>query len=136
MNLDKLKASLKQHEGVRHQPYTCTAGALTIGCGRNLDAKGLSAREIDFLLDNDIADAVFDLDREHHGWRCHTSNRQNVLVEMMFAMGAPTFGKFVRLRAALERRDYDAAAAEILDSKWARQVGQRAMTLAEQMRNG
>lgn len=136
MNLDKLKASLRKHEGVRHQPYRCTAGALTIGVGRNLDAKGLSSDEIEILLDRDIHDCIFDLGRERHGWRAHSSARQNVLIELAFNLGMPRLNLFVKMWQALEDRDYIKASEEMLSSHWAAQVGQRAVTLAQMMRNG
>ena len=48
------KASLRDHEGLRHFPYQCTAGRTTIGYGRNLDDKGLTLAECEVLLDNDL----------------------------------------------------------------------------------
>lgn len=136
MNLDKLKASLKRHEGVKTHVYKCPAGFNTIGVGHNLDAKGLPPSIIDALLEVDIEDCIFDLDRERHGWRAHTSNRQNVLIEMAFNLGMPRLNLFVRMWQALDDRDYIKASDEMLNSAWAAQVGQRAVTLAQMMRNG
>lgn len=135
MNLDKLKASLKLHEGIKALPYQDHLGHWTVGVG-HLMTRPLPIPVIDLLLQHDIEDCIFDLDREHHGWRAHSSNRQNVLVEMCFNMGAPRLATFVRMWEALERRDYDAAADEMLDSKWCDQVGERAETLSLQMRRG
>jgi lysozyme len=62
--------------------------------------------------------------------------RQVVLANMAFNMGMPTLLTFGRMLGALAEKDWDRAAAEVLDSKWARQVGSRATELAELMRRG
>ena len=49
------------HEGKRRKPYRCTKGKLTIGVGRNLESNGLRDTEIMYMLNNDIADCIRDL---------------------------------------------------------------------------
>ena len=56
MDIDRLIAQLKVHEGVRDKVYLDTEGIETIGVGRNLKDKGLSEDEIDYLLQNDISE--------------------------------------------------------------------------------
>lgn len=58
------------------------------------------------------------------------------MIDMCFNLGLPGFLEFERMLAALNAGDYDRAAQEMLDSKWARQVRQRAYVLAEQVRVG
>jgi lysozyme len=53
---------------------------------------------------------------------------------MCFNMGPGNLAKFQNMIAALEAQDYDLAAAEALDSRWAKQVGQRAERLAQRLR--
>ena len=55
--------SLKQHEGIALKPYKCTAGKITLGCGRNLDDNGISHEEAMFMLQNDIEKCIKELDR-------------------------------------------------------------------------
>ena len=55
---------------------------------------------------------------------------------MMFNLGKTRLSKFVKMRDAIEDHDYNRAAKEMLDSKWADQVGNRAVELAELMRGG
>ncbi len=135
MNRPALLESLKQHEGLSLKPYTCPAGKLTIGFGHNLD-EGITLTQAYALLDDDIKTCERELDKNFPGWRGHDDARQNVLLEMQFNLGAPRFSKFFKMWAALDRRDYDEAAHQMLESKWAEQVGQRAQTLARQMREG
>ena len=51
---DALIHDLKRDEGVKLNPYKCTAGKLTIGVGRNLDDVGITEEESDMLLKNDL----------------------------------------------------------------------------------
>jgi len=132
---DRLYESLRIHEGLSLKPYICTAGKLTIGIGHNLDA-GITIKQAYLLLEDDIETAQKELDRCFPGWTQHDDARQNVMIEMMFNIGGPRLQQFVKMWAAIERHDYKTAADEMLNSKWAAQVGHRAITLSNQMRDG
>lgn len=132
----ELVAQLRKHEGVRHKPYKDTVGKLTIGVGRNLDDKGLSDEEINILLSNDIGDAMDDAATLVVNFWSLTENRQRVLVDMAFNMGRRGLSTFVNTLAAIERGDYEDASRRMLKSKWASQVGQRAITLSQMMKRG
>ena len=137
----RLIEQLRLHEGERRKPYRDTVGKLTIGIGRNLDDKGLRRDEIEYLLANDIADARADLDRYLPWWRGMDPVRQRVLIDMAFnmGMGAPNRGgllSFVNTLSEIRRGEYAIAADMMLASKWAAQVGRRAVRLATMMRTG
>lgn len=127
---------LKLHEGHRNHLYKDTAGKLTIGVGHNIEDKGLSDAVIALILQEDIAEAVSELDRVFPQWRDLNEPRQQVLIDMMFNLGAPKLLTFHKFMAALLEQDYAKAADEMLDSKWADQVGSRAIRLSEMMRTG
>jgi lysozyme len=135
MNIPALVESLIKHEGLRLSMYTCTAGKPTIGIGHNLE-RPISERAAKVILDDDIADCVQDMDRAFPGWRAHSDARQNVLLEMCFNLGTVRLRRFAKMWEALDARDYDKAAEEMLNSAWRVQVGKRAQTLAGQMRAG
>lgn len=137
MNRQRLITSLIEHEGIRKLPYEDSVGKLTIGIGHNLEDMPLTNAAIEFICNDDIAIAEGELDKNWKGWRKDINDpRQNVLIEMVFNLGWPRFSKFVKLREAVEAQDFDKAADEMLDSKWAKQVGRRADNLAKQMRTG
>ncbi len=129
-------AQLRLDEGVRAKPYRDSVGKLTIGVGRNLDDVGLRSDEIAYLLDNDIKQARADARAVFRNFDRLSVVRRSVLVNMAFNLGRTRFATFIRLRAAVESRDFDQAAVEMLDSKWATQVGERAVRLAASMRSG
>lgn len=133
MDIDALKQQLIMHEGLKLTPYRCTADKLTIGVGRNLDDVGITQEEAEFLLDNDILRCCDDLDRNMSWWRDLSETRQRVLVDMVFNLGISRFMKFQNTIDALANGNYKGAAEEMLDSRWAEQVGQRAMRLANAM---
>lgn len=136
MDIARLRADLLRDEGCREKPYRDSVGKLTIGIGRNLTDRGLSQDEIDFLLNNDITIAVTELDRVAPWWKGETEPRQRAMANLMFNMGAPTFLTFRRFLSAMQRADYEAAADELLDSRWADQVGSRAHRIADLIRKG
>lgn len=125
------KKLIKKHEGLRLKPYRCPAGKLTIGYGRNLDDVGISEGEAEVLLTNDISRAIGEAQiLAGHAWVDLSDNRKAVLVDMVFNLGLTRLSKFYKFLAALREGDYATAAKEMLNSKWAKQVGRRAITLA------
>lgn len=136
MNIDTLKAALEREEGRKAKPYRCTEGRLTIGIGRNLDDVGLSDREIEFLLENDIQRVCEDLNKHIPWWVDLDDARQHVLVQMAFQMGIRGLLNFKTTLARIQAGNYDGAAESMLESLWARQTPARAQRMADMMRNG
>lgn len=129
------KLTLKLDEGYRQFPYLCPAGRRTIGYGRNLDDKGITETEAQYLLEADIAIARSLLATEDY-WADLDCVRQAVLINMAVNLGWSGFKRFAKLRAALRAHQYSRAADEIMDSKAARQTGKRYERLAQSMRDG
>lgn len=136
MNLEIMVAELERDEGLRLKPYRCSAGRLTIGIGRNLDDVGISVEEARHLLHNDIARTAADLDRLLPWWSTLDEVRQRVLLNMAFNMGAAGLAGFRQTLGFVRAGLWGAAADGMLASLWARQVGPRAVRLAEMMRTG
>ena len=135
MNRTQLQEDLILDEGIRLKPYRCTAGKLTIGIGRNLDDVGISKTETLALLDADISRAEQGLDNFAPWWRSLPEPAARGLVNMAFNLGAGRLAGFKGMLSALRAGDYALAAAEALDSKWAKQVGERATRIAALFRS-
>ncbi|WP_165856748.1 glycoside hydrolase family protein [Marinobacter sp. JSM 1782161] len=135
MNRQLLRSQLERHEGLRLEPYKDTVGKLTIGYGRNIEDNGISRDEADFMLDNDIDSIESEL-RRLPAYNALCASRQTVIANMAFNMGVPTLLQFRKMWAAIDSMDWARAAAEMMDSRWARQVGNRAVELSEIMRSG
>lgn len=135
MKSTRLFDMLIKHEGLVLKPYQCPAGKTTIGVGRNLEDNGIDEREAMFLLSNDVARCYEEAGQ--FAWFAHLNDfRQEVVISMIFNLGISRFKGFRKTIAALEAGDYDTAAKEMLDSRWAQQVGKRADELAEIMKSG
>jgi lysozyme len=125
-----LQQDLIRDEGLHLKPYRDTAGKLTIGVGRNLDDVGVTRDEALMLLANDIAALPGALDRALPWWRGLDEPRARSLANMAFNLGASRLLEFRRMLGALRAGDYETAAREAMNSKWAAQVGQRANRIA------
>ena len=133
--MQKLVENLKRHEGLRLKPYLCSEGKITIGFGRNLEDMGISEKEAEMLLMSDIERCYEELDV--FSWFHDLDQvRQEAMVNMLFNLGLPTFLEFKRTLKFMAEGAYSQAAAEMLDSKWANQVGDRAKELAYMVETG
>ena len=134
--IDKIAEALKFEEGYSAHCYICPAGKHSVGYGRNIDEAGgigISEDEADYLLRNDIERTIEECQR----WAWFDAldpPRQSVLVQLAFQLGSPRLSGFNLMLSALSRQDYETAADELLDSRFATQVPERANRLAEQLR--
>lgn len=132
-----LREQLLRHEGMRLKPYRCTAGKLTIGIGRNLDDCGISQTEAYMLLENDIQDCEKQLlDAIPEIYNALNDVRKSVLLNMCFNLGIKGLLGFANTLAFIKAGDWERAANNMLVSRWAKQVGMRAIELSELMRKG
>jgi len=153
---DELVKMVALHEGIVLNVYQDHLGINTVGIGRNLDDRGITDGELLFM--NKTIDDVYDngLTEEEAYYLCMNDIaivekelldskpivnqlndvRQMVLVDMAFNMGVPRLKLFKNMWMAIEKVNYPLACAEMLDSKWANQVGKRAVRLSEAMKNG
>lgn len=143
-NQDLLIAELERDEGIRAAPYVDTTGHRTIGVGHNLNARPLpdgwttplDDGQIRALLLADLDMVYDDLDRMLPWWRDLNDVRQRVLANMTFNLGMPKLLGFRNTLIAMRQGRYADAAAGMLGSLWAEQVGARAVRLAHMMKTG
>ena len=124
------------HEGLRLKPYTDTVGKTTIGVGRNLTDKGLSFGEAEILFTHDLEEHEMDLVGAYPWVLALDAVRYAVMVDMAFNLGISRLSGFRVTLSSVEGGDYQQAAEEMLQSKWARQVKTRAVRLSEMMASG
>ena len=127
---------IKRHEGLRLKPYRCTANKLTIGYGRNIEDAGISEDEAELLLSNDLVRCAKEVEKHVKAFNKLNDARQSVLINMCFNLGINGLLKFKKFLTAVNDGFFDLAAKEMLDSRWAKQVGSRAIELSEQMKTG
>ena len=139
MTNEEFEEMLLRHEGLRLQPYKDSEGYLTIGVGRLIDPEkdgGITHDEAIYLMRNDIDRKAAELGERFPIVRDMDSTRYYILVNMAFNLGISGLAGFKKMWRAIHERDYQKAAEEMLDSKWATQVGKRAQELALLMKFG
>ncbi len=133
---EELYAQLSLHEDKRSFPYVDSVGKVSIGIGRNLDDRGLSPDEIDYLYRNDIELVVSDLNNHLPWWRSMSENRQRVILDMCFNMGIHRLLGFHTTLRLMSEGKYAEASRQMLQSKWRKQVKGRALRLSRMMEQG
>jgi lysozyme len=131
-----LRDMLIRHEGLELKVYVDSVGIETIGVGRNLVDVGITREEALYLLDHDITDTLADCRRVFYWFDDISQARQDVVANMVFNMGLRRFRGFKQTIRYIEMNQFDDASTEMLDSKWAGQVGNRATELSRMMADG
>ena len=129
-------AQLRRDEGLRLWPYVDTVGKITIGYGRNLSDNGISKDEAEGMFQSDVQKAQAVLYARLPWFQALDAARQGVLLNMAFNMGFNKLEEFQNLLIAAAQGDWNEAAKQMMDSLWAKQVGDRAIRLAHQMLDG
>jgi len=135
-----VKAMIKQHEGLRLNVYNDSVGLPTIGYGHLLRPHEKHLRSISMPQ----ADAMFETDFTHHKKAAEripafpqmSEAGQGGLIDLTFNMGPAWYKKWPNMMSQLKNEDYEGAANNLLDSKYARQVHGRANTVASLIRAG
>lgn len=132
---EDLRAMLIREEGLRLRLYKDSVGKFTIGVGHNIEDNGITEAAAYFILDEDIAKASTEA-LKLPVFIILDQVRQDVIVNMIFNMGLSGVMGFKYMLAALSVQDWEEAAIQMLNSKWASQVGNRALELAAMIRTG
>lgn len=135
MNVERVKETLIKHEGLVLDMYKCSAGVWTIGVGHNLEDKGVSKKVAMVMLEEDINDALYDLKRNISFFHSLPEAAQEALVNLSFNLGITRLLQFRKTLGFLKERKFTRAANELLDSRYASQVGYRALEVAEMIRS-
>ena len=143
MDMDRLLASVKKHEGYRNKVYLDTLGKRTVGVGHLCvedfweDDKEFEEKFLMTILEHDLSDAIKganDLMAEN-GCMDMNEKAHELIIEMVFQLGKTGVSKFRNMWKALSALDYSTAAEQMLDSRWAKQTPNRANGMADIMRS-
>tara|TARA_R100001443_G_scaffold117437_1_gene142675 strand:- start:4053 stop:4499 length:447 start_codon:yes stop_codon:yes gene_type:complete len=143
MNIDKLREELTFDEGCINKIYLDHLDYPTFGIG-HLVLKSdpehgkdigtpVSEKRIKECFEKDIQNVINDLDRNMTWWKDLPEDLQRVMANMCFNLGITRLLKFKKFLSAMEEHKWDKAAVEMLDSRWAIQVGPRAIRLKDRV---
>ena len=144
IDINKLKETLKVDEGVVYEIYNDHLGYPTFGIG-HLVIEGdpelgapvgtpVSESRVNECFERDVVSVIEDCKKLHDGWDGYPQEVKQIIANMMFNMGRPRLSKFKMMKAAVDARDFNAAADQMVDSKWYTQVPNRARRLVDRMR--
>ena len=143
MDLDKLKQELIEDEGCKYEIYLDHLEYKTFGIGHLCKATDLendmdidtevSKERVDECFKADIAITIEDCNVLYTNFNDIPEEAQLILANMMFNLGRPRLSKFLNLKVAVNDEDWMEASTEMMDSKWARQVPNRAERLCKRM---
>lgn len=133
------KEEIKADEGLRLKAYKDSLGNWTIGYGHYGDVKEgdvITQHQADVMFDVDFEEAVTEAKQAVPFFDALDGPRKGVMVNMAFNMGGKTLASFHGTLEALDSQDWDLAAKNLMNSKYARQVKGRAVRLAYRLRTG
>ena len=148
MNTDtfnEMIEEIKADEGVVNEVYLDHLGLLTVGVGhliREDDPENglavgtkIDSERVHELFESDLYTCVAETKLLYPQFEELPAEAQKILCNMMFNMGRPRLSRFHKMKKAVDSNDWTEAANQMLDSKWAKQVPNRANRLIERMKN-
>ena len=139
MEMSRLLQSVKKHEGYRNKVYLDTLGKRTVGVGHLCvedfweDDKEYEEKFLMTILKHDLQTAIKGADRVLVECPVLDDLAEEIIIEMVFQLGETGVSKFKNMLKALKVPDYQTAAIEMLDSKWAKQTPERAAGMSSEM---
>ena len=145
MNIDQLREELKVDEGCVYQIYNDHLGYPTFGIGHLVNGHdkehgwsvGTDVEEdrVEEVFEQDVQIVLSDCEILYPDFYDLPEEAQLIIANMMFNMGRPRLSKFKGMKRGVDSRDWNAPADEMVDSRWYRQVTNRAERLVQRMRN-
>ena len=132
----RLSEDVQDAEGWRPKAYQDSVGVWTVGYGTNLQELIIDTTLGARWLAEGLASAEREAERAFPWYGTASPRRQRAIVEMIYNMGLPRLSGFKAMLMACATGLWDVAAAEALDSKWAKQVGARSQRIATMLKEG
>ena len=145
MNINQLREELTIDEGVKYETYLDHLSLKTCGIGHlcresdpeydlPLGAK-VSEERVNELFEQDIQITINDCKKVYDDWEAMPETVKRICANMMFNLGYPRYSKFKKKIQAVKDGDWFEASVQMTDSRWYRQVPNRAKRLVERMKN-
>ena len=145
MDIDKLREELKIDEGVKYEIYLDHLSLPTLGVGhliKETDPENglpvgtkIEEERVNELFDEDIQVTIQECKYLYNDFDDLPEEAQRIIANMMFNLGRPRLSRFLKMKQHVDNRDFVSASEEMKDSKWYRQVTNRAQRLCDRMAN-
>jgi lysozyme len=144
MDTSKLREQLKIDEGVKYEVYDDHLGYKTFGIGHLVTPEDeeygspcgtpIAVDRVNSVFDKDVETYISESEKVFGNLQQMPEEVQQVIVNMCFNMGAPRLSQFKKFIKAIHDEDWKTASVEMLDSRWAKQVGERANRLSDRIK--
>ena len=145
MNIKNLREQLEIDEGVKYDIYNDHLGYPTFGighlviksdpeCGQEVGT-AITRDRVRQAFESDVQSVIEDCNKLYNDFDELPEEVQQIIANMMFNLGRTRLTKFRGMKRGVDARDWNAAAEEMVDSAWYRQVTNRADRLVQRMRS-
>ena len=145
MNIEQFRDELKRDEGVKNEVYLDHLGLPTCGIGHLITewdteynaevGTPVVEERVNELFEKDLATTIDECRLIYNDFDVLPVKVQHIVANMMFNMGRPRLSRFHKMKKAVDNRDWFEAAYQMTDSKWYKQVPNRAMRLVDEMKS-
>ena len=145
MNIEQLREELKIDEGVKYEIYldhlslpTCGVGHLIKETDPEYDLEvgtKIDEERVNELFDEDIKITLQECTYLYDDFYDLPEEAQLIIANMMFNLGRPRLSRFLKMKKHIDNRDFKSASFEMKNSKWYRQVPNRADRLVQRMKD-
>ena len=145
MNVEKFTEEIKRDEGVKYEVYLDHLGLPTCGIGHLIKEDDpehglevgteIGEERVNELFAKDLETTIDECKKLYYDFDVLPVKAQHIIANMMFNMGRPRLSRFHKMKRAVDNREWEEAATQMLDSRWANQVPNRANRLIEEMKS-
>tara|TARA_B100000965_G_scaffold162756_2_gene135586 strand:+ start:21666 stop:22106 length:441 start_codon:yes stop_codon:yes gene_type:complete len=145
MDIEKLREELKADEGVKYEVYLDHLGLPTCGIGHLIKDSDpeyelevgteIGEERVNELFEEDINTTIQECTYLYNDFYDLPEEAQMIICNMMFNLGRPRLSRFLKMKKHIDNRDFKSASLEMKNSKWYRQVTNRADRLCNRMAN-
>ena len=145
MNIEKFTEEIKRDEGVKYEVYLDHLGLPTCGIGHLIKEDDpehglevgtkIDEERVNELFAKDLETTIDECKKLYYDFDVLPVQAQHIIANMMFNMGRPRLSRFHKMKRAVDNREWEEAATQMLDSRWANQVPNRANRLIQEMKS-
>ena len=145
MNVEKFTEEIKRDEGVKYEVYLDHLGLPTCGIGHLIKEDDpehglevgteIGEERVNELFAKDLETTIDECKKLYYDFDVLPVKAQHIIANMMFNMGRPRLSRFHKMKRAVDNREWQEAATQMLDSRWANQVPNRANRLIQEMKS-
>ena len=145
MDINRLRVEIENDEGCKYEVYLDHLGLPTCGIGHLIKEDDpehglevgtkIDEERVNELFETDIKVTIDECKLIYNDFDDLPEEAQYIIANMMFNMGRPRLSRFHKMKQAVDNRDWKEAANQMIDSRWYKQVPNRANRLVNRRKS-